>query len=105
MLPELREVSDVWGMDKDGKRRFDPAESPESMPKQRFELGLKPRGRLRDARRRRREETNEIAAPSLGAHQTKMRWRECIASARSILITPVVAVRVLIQPETFNARV
>ena len=30
-LPVLREYSDPWGMNKDGKVRFDPAESPKSM--------------------------------------------------------------------------
>lgn len=32
-LPELREVSDVWSMAKDGKTRFDPEQSPERMRK------------------------------------------------------------------------
>ena len=30
---ELREVSDPWGMDKDGKQRFDPKEHPKLMKK------------------------------------------------------------------------
>jgi hypothetical protein len=32
-LPHLREVSNPWCMDKDGKRRFDPAEEPGFMRK------------------------------------------------------------------------
>lgn len=31
--PMLREVSNVWGMAKDGKRRFDPMARPERMRK------------------------------------------------------------------------
>lgn len=33
VLPALREVSSVWGFDKDGKQRFDPARHPEWMRK------------------------------------------------------------------------
>ena len=33
VLPSLREVSDPWTMDKDGKYRFDPEASPEEMRK------------------------------------------------------------------------
>ena len=32
-LPVLREHSDPWGMNKDGKMRFDPAKDPKSMRK------------------------------------------------------------------------
>ena len=32
-LPDLREVSDVWGMSKDGKRWFDASAHPEIMRK------------------------------------------------------------------------
>ena len=32
-LPALREVSNVWSFDKDGKRRFDPSARPEWMRK------------------------------------------------------------------------
>lgn len=32
-LPHLREVSNPWSMDKDGKTRFDPARHPEAMRK------------------------------------------------------------------------
>jgi hypothetical protein len=32
-LPELRELSDVWGMDKDGKHYFDADEYPTLMRK------------------------------------------------------------------------
>ena len=33
LLPHLREYSDPWGMDKDGKHRFDPLNYPERMRK------------------------------------------------------------------------
>lgn len=33
ILPELRELSDIWLFRKDGKLRFDPARSPEGMRK------------------------------------------------------------------------
>lgn len=33
VLPHLREYSNPWSMDKDGKVRFDPAEYPELMRK------------------------------------------------------------------------
>ena len=33
VLPDRREVSDVWGMSKDGKRRFDPARHPKMLRK------------------------------------------------------------------------
>jgi hypothetical protein len=33
VLPVLREVSDPWSMDKDGKMRFDPARYPKTMRK------------------------------------------------------------------------
>lgn len=33
LLPHLREYSDPWGMDKDGKHRFDPLKYPERMRK------------------------------------------------------------------------
>lgn len=33
VLPHLREYSDPWGMDKDGKHRFDPLKYPERMRK------------------------------------------------------------------------
>lgn len=33
ILPDLREVSDVWQMTKDGKQRFDPEKHPELMRK------------------------------------------------------------------------
>jgi hypothetical protein len=28
-IPDRRETSDVWGMEKDGKQRFDPAQHPD----------------------------------------------------------------------------
>ena len=33
VLPHLREYSNPWSMDKDGKARFDPAKHPELMRK------------------------------------------------------------------------
>lgn len=33
VVPLLREVSNVWSFDKDGKQRFDPEEHPERMRK------------------------------------------------------------------------
>ncbi len=33
VLPDLREVSSVWGFDKDGKQRFDPESHPRLMRK------------------------------------------------------------------------
>ena len=33
LLPHLREYSNPWAMDKDGKKRFDPKERPELMRK------------------------------------------------------------------------
>ena len=33
LLPHLREYSDPWLMDKDGKYRFDPVENPKRMRK------------------------------------------------------------------------
>ena len=33
VLPQRREVSDVWAMDKDGKTRFDPEQHPKEMRK------------------------------------------------------------------------
>jgi len=33
IFPEMREVSDVWSFDKDGKMSFDPKEQPKLMRK------------------------------------------------------------------------